>query len=414
MIAVLIRITPNTQKILEEQETSLKQNDETITRELRQSNKILSVLYKITDAASSSHDMFEFFARIHKIIGNLMYAENFFIALYDESTGLLSFPYFVDENDEPIPTQPLEEFSGMTSYVIRTGNSIKHGWDQFNKLVSDREIELQGTYNEDGIGAPLKIGDKIIGAVFVQSYTKGIHYTEQDDEILASVARHIATALTRFRALEAERQRSTELAIINIVQSGLAADLPILQIIEKVGDSIRSAMATPNIVITLYDEKDDLISYPYIYEIGERLNIEPRHPQPGGIVEKLIKMEETSYLIYGGKKDDKPQLLPGTSLCKSGVALPIISNGGFMGFIQLENFDREYVYGSAELRLLTTIAASLGSAHDYIRLSNQKNEAIEALRQSEEKFRKIVEQPAPIYLHLGSEYGLQLCQPIRL
>ncbi len=97
----------------------------------------------------------------------------------------------------PFPTQPLENFHGMTGYVIRTGNSIKHGWDQFNELVANQEVELAGSYNEDGIGAPLKADGKILGAIFVQSYTKGIHYTDQDDEVLAFVAQHIATALTR-------------------------------------------------------------------------------------------------------------------------------------------------------------------------------------------------------------------------
>ena len=199
------------QALLEEQNATLEQKVQDRTDELLKSNKIQTALFKVTDAASASHSMQEFFAKVHAIIGELMYAKNIFIALYDESTGLLSFPYFVDEKDEPFPTQPLENFQGMTSYVIRTGESIKHGWDQFNELVEKREVKLEGSYNEDGIGAPLKADDKILGAIFVQSYTKGIHYTDQDDEILAFVAQHIATALTRLRALEAERQRTAEL-----------------------------------------------------------------------------------------------------------------------------------------------------------------------------------------------------------
>jgi len=118
-----------TQRLLEEQNANLEQKVKERTEELQQSNRILSALYKITDAASGSQDIHVFFTRIHQIIGELMYAGNFFIALYDESSGLLSFPYFVDEKDEPFSTQPLENFHGMTSYMIRTGNSIKHGPD---------------------------------------------------------------------------------------------------------------------------------------------------------------------------------------------------------------------------------------------------------------------------------------------
>jgi len=91
---------------LAEQNVTLEQKVKERTEELLQSNNIQTALYKIVEATSASQDIQEFYARIHQIVGELMYAGNFFIALYDESSGLLSFPYFVDEKDEPFPTQP--------------------------------------------------------------------------------------------------------------------------------------------------------------------------------------------------------------------------------------------------------------------------------------------------------------------
>ena len=41
-------------------------------------------LYRIAETASAAHDMGEFYASIHAIVGELMYAENFYVALYDE------------------------------------------------------------------------------------------------------------------------------------------------------------------------------------------------------------------------------------------------------------------------------------------------------------------------------------------
>ena len=40
--------------------------------------------------------MTSFFSEIHHIINSLTYAENFFIALYDEGHQTISFPYIVD------------------------------------------------------------------------------------------------------------------------------------------------------------------------------------------------------------------------------------------------------------------------------------------------------------------------------
>jgi len=132
----------HTQTLLEEQNISLEQKIKERTDELLQSNKIQIALFKITEAASASRDMQEFYTHVHRIVGELMYAKNLFIALYDDATGLLSFPYFVDEKDQAFPTQPLENFHGMTSYVIRTGNPIEHGWDQYNQLVTNQEVTL--------------------------------------------------------------------------------------------------------------------------------------------------------------------------------------------------------------------------------------------------------------------------------
>src|SRR4030066_7227 len=192
------------QTLLEEKKQNLEQIVQSRTAELLKSNKIQTALYKITDAASHWQEIQDFYREIHRVVGEWIYAKIMFIALYDKATGLLSFPYFVDEMDEPFPTQPFENFHGMTSYVIRTGNSVKHG-EHFNQLVSHQAVELEGTVNEDNIGVPLISDGDILGAIFVQSYTKEIGYTDQDEEVSGFVAQHIATALTRRQALEAER-----------------------------------------------------------------------------------------------------------------------------------------------------------------------------------------------------------------
>ena len=62
--------------------------------------KIQRALYKISESVNTINDINELYEEIHQIIAGLMKAENFFIALYDETKDLISFPYFVDECDE--------------------------------------------------------------------------------------------------------------------------------------------------------------------------------------------------------------------------------------------------------------------------------------------------------------------------
>jgi hypothetical protein len=65
--------------------------------------KVQAALYRIAETASAAQDMSTFYAQIHEIVGELMYADNFYIALYDEERQQINFPYFRDEVDTDIP-----------------------------------------------------------------------------------------------------------------------------------------------------------------------------------------------------------------------------------------------------------------------------------------------------------------------
>ena len=65
--------------------------------------KVQSALYRIAELASAAQDMQEFYRAVHAVVGELMYAENFFIALYDEERQLINWPYWEDEVDVDWP-----------------------------------------------------------------------------------------------------------------------------------------------------------------------------------------------------------------------------------------------------------------------------------------------------------------------
>src|SRR5690606_19668393 len=99
----------------------------TVARDITQRKRaeaMQAALYAISEAAHSAGGLPELFARIHGIVGDLMPAPNFCIALYDADTDLLTFPYYVDER-RPLP-QPRElaAFPGCEA-VIRGGQDRK-------------------------------------------------------------------------------------------------------------------------------------------------------------------------------------------------------------------------------------------------------------------------------------------------
>lgn len=163
-----------------------------------------SALYRVAEMTSSTEDIQAFFSAVHRIVGELMYAGNFFVAIYDPATEIVSFPYFVDEADAPPAPRKLKK--GMTEYVLRTGKALLAPRETMRAMIALKEIEVIGTLPVDWLGIPLKVGDATVGVLAVQSYTESIRYGETDQHVLTFVSQHIASALNRKRDEDALRQ----------------------------------------------------------------------------------------------------------------------------------------------------------------------------------------------------------------
>ena len=172
--------------------------------EQKRAEELNAALYAIAARSQAAEDLQQFFAAIHNIVGQLMNARNFYIALYDPQSQLLSFPYFVDEEDPP-PT-PKRLGRGLTEYVLRSGEPLLATPPVFNDLVRRGEVELIGASSLDWLGVPLKSGTTCIGALVVQSYNENTRFEERDREILKFVSQQLAAAIEHKRYEEALRR----------------------------------------------------------------------------------------------------------------------------------------------------------------------------------------------------------------
>lgn len=166
--------------------------------------RVQSSAFRISEAASSSKNLQELFHSIHEVLGELMPADNFYIALYDPSIETLSFPYFVDQFDDTPTARKLGK--GLTEYVLRTEKPLLASPEIFNDLVRKGEAVSIGAPSIDWLGVPLKTQDRTIGVLVVQSYTEGIRYGEKEKSILIFVSEQVAMAIDRKRAEEALRR----------------------------------------------------------------------------------------------------------------------------------------------------------------------------------------------------------------
>jgi PAS domain S-box-containing protein len=169
----------------------------------RTEDRAREAVYQIADAADHASTLEDLYMSLHRIISTVMPASNFYIAIYDAAQDILSFPYFVDEVDEPSP--PQKPGRGMTEYVIRTGKSLLCTLDVHEDLVRRGEAELIGAPSAIWLGVPLIVQKETIGAMVVQHYTDELAYGERERRILEFMSSQIAVVIERKRSERALR-----------------------------------------------------------------------------------------------------------------------------------------------------------------------------------------------------------------
>jgi PAS domain S-box-containing protein len=172
-----------------------------------------NALFEIIQGITSTDNLDELLKLIHKSIGKVVYAENCFVALYNELTGLFNFPYFIDKVDaKPSPSSLGKSCS---DYVFRTVRPLVLTQQIFDQLVEKGEVELIGSNSPSWIGIPLQSPSKIVGVLVLQHYEKENVYSENDVKFLISIGSQIAMAIERKKAEEEINLKNQQLQIIN-------------------------------------------------------------------------------------------------------------------------------------------------------------------------------------------------------
>src|SRR6266540_2187237 len=168
--------------------------------ESKRAEQVQLATYRISEAAHAARTLRELFGASHGIVGELMPAKNFYIALYDAADDHLTFPYYVDEYDTDFASK--KPGKGLTEYVLRTGQPLLVTPEVHAELERRGEVELIGPPSIDWVGVPMKIGDRIIGVLAAQTYAPGVRYRETEKHVLQFVSAQVAMAIERKRTEE--------------------------------------------------------------------------------------------------------------------------------------------------------------------------------------------------------------------
>ena len=235
--------------------------------------------------------------------------------------------------------------------------------------------------------APLVSQHGLIGHLYADVGGTFGRFDEADRDRVALLAAQAAVALANARFTEslqakveerthearqaqlAAEQRAGELAVINSIQQGMTGSLHFQSIVDLVGDKLREVFATGDMMITWRDDANGMRRILYAYEHGVRGDL-------GSLPDPLTRPIDRALLerrpvVVRSRADYEPLGLhhfPGTDRSRSAVLVPMFSGERFLGTIVLENYEREDAFDEGQVRLLSTVAASMGVALENARL----------------------------------------------
>jgi len=183
----------------------------------KRAEALSSALCRIAEKASSTQDLQQFFASIHTILDELMFARNFSIVIHDVESQLLTFPYFVDEH-EPAPA-PAKLGRGLIEYILHHGESLLCTPQLMQKMKKHGEIEVTEPFPFQWLGVPLKVNHHILGALVLKTYSESSKLTERDKDVLTLISRQLAAAIDHKRNEQALRR--SELRYRSMVQTAV-------------------------------------------------------------------------------------------------------------------------------------------------------------------------------------------------
>ncbi len=239
------------------------------------------------------------------------------------------------------------------------------------------------------VRAPVVAAGKVIAIVTLDNYDRENAFSDDDVRLLTTVCTSMGMALQSARLFdETQRllketgQRATEMAVINSIQQGIAGELSFQSIVDLVGDKLREVLKSDDMGIAWHDPATGLVHTLYSYEHGERLQLPPVAPLSDGPWTRMEKSRQPIVLNSVAELNASGYgVVPGTDWALSIIKVPIIGSDRVLGILDVENHERENAFGESEIRLLTTVASSMGVALENARLFDETQRLLKETEQ---------------------------------
>ncbi|MGV8958787.1 MAG: EAL domain-containing protein [Stenotrophomonas sp.] len=241
--------------------------------ERRRAESLQAALFNISELAMSCHSQNQFYTEVHAVVGRLLDARNFYIALLNASGDGLDFVYSVDEHNRTRSSRALS--GGLTEYTLRQRRPMLASRADIDALQAAGEVHEFGAKSQCWLGVPMFSDDEVVGVIVVQSYSATVEFTAHDQRLLEFVAHNIGNGLARQRDQNRLRVAHSELEQRVSERTRELAEVN-QQLLSQIGERLRAEERLTHLVM-----HDVLTGLPNRLQLLERLEQEIQRARLG-------------------------------------------------------------------------------------------------------------------------------------
>ena len=326
----------------------------------------LAILNDLGDLFSRSQSEEEVYQLVKKNARRLFYYDRLSILRYDETAENATILAAEDKIYQELETGMLVPLNHeISSEVIK----------QRQVLYFDNDEQQPDSKAVSSLVAPLLTGRGVSGTINVSSLTPNA-YSDQDKNNLLQLANYVSASLENLRLFATVEARAEELAVLNEVARSVSYQLEPSQLLEAIFTQVRRVLPSDIFFVGLFDQTQETVTYPYIYEDGQ-LSTEAAKPinpasniyqvvTKGKPVIKSLTSEERDYIVT-----QQPDLLLGDNtevrVPASLLYVPLQSGQRIIGAMSIQAYAYD-VYDESNLTLLSGIASHAAVALENARL----------------------------------------------
>ncbi len=236
----------------------------------------------------------------------------------------------------------------------------------------------KGLPPKSAIFVPMIVGEMVKGSVSLQNVERENAFSDNDLRLLTTLTNSMSVALENARLfdettrlLAQAKQRATELTTVNSVSKALASQLNPDDLIKLVGDQMKDLFNANIVYLALLNKNTKIINF--AYQHGE---VMPARKIGEGLTSKILLSGEpliinTDIVGKAEKLGIRQMGMPAASYL--GVPIPV--GDEIIGVLSVQSTEHENRFNENDLRLLSTIASSVGVALKNAQLFEEVEQA---------------------------------------